>query len=38
MAAIEAGHDPRAVREWSESDIVHYSQYVQFSNPWRPHQ
>jgi len=38
MAAIQAGHDPREVREWSESDIMHYSQHVQFSNPLRDYQ
>jgi len=26
-AAIDAGHDPREVREWPESDLIHYAHY-----------
>lgn len=35
MAAMACGHDPREVREYSESDIMHFSQYMQYTNPWQ---
>jgi len=31
MAAIDAGHDPRDVRQWAIADIIHYSQHSKFS-------
>jgi len=31
MVAISCGHDPRDVREWSEADLVHFSQHMRFT-------